>query len=470
MALQIESAICLQILPDKHVPDSTPLYILAPQTMKVIEKYWEEVARLIAERSGGEHPKGWSKYKIDAFLLDFHKRLEAICRDDPHKATLCGIAAVKGGEVQSPGFSYYSFRRIFITKESAGNRTTREMFAIYLGFHSMDDFLVRNDIVADPTPLRAGVHSADFVARPGNKQRQWLWVLLGALVLIGAVFMYKKYLQDPSSESACFFVRNEKGIALVDLNTATTTPIIEYPDVIGFDFDPATRMLFWANANGNYRCISCVRLDSTLKKEEPGTLDARLTERMGYPAGLVLDPAKKIIYCANYADSNIVAFDYQGRQLSASLTGKLKGRPSSIELDIERQILYWTDVTNDRIGRVFLENGQVESDFITNAGLHPDGLALDTLNDRIYWSSTKSRQIGWTPTTSPVPTLIPVPGTPSGVEIDAANGIVYYCDWDSDRILHIGMDGQLASAGQNEKPLFSAGGASPGVLHLFKRR
>jgi len=437
--------------------------------MSVIEQYWEAVARLIAERSGGEHPKGWSKYKIDAFLLDFHQQLVAIGRDNPQKAALCGIAAVKGGDVQSPGFSYYSFRRIFITKESTGNRTTREMFAIYLGFHSMDDFLVRHNIVAEPTPLRAGVHSADFVARPGDKRRQRWWMLLGALLFIVAVLVYQQYRQTQAPETAYFFVRNEKGIAVVDLNAATTTPVIAFQEIIGFDFDPATRMFFWANANGNYRCVSSVRLDSAFR-EEPGTLNTRLTGRMGYPAGLALDPVKKIIYCADYADSNLVAFDYRGQRLSASLTGKLKGRPSSVELDIERQILYWTDVTNHRIGRLFLESGRVEPDFITHAGLHPDGLALDTLNDRLYWGCTKSGQIGWSSTISPAPTLIAAPGAPSGVEIDAANGVVYYCDWDSDRILHLKVGEQQASVEEDKRPAYFTGGASPGVLHLFRER
>lgn len=433
--------------------------------MNAIEKYWVEVARLITEAHGGEPPSDWNKFKIDAFLRRFHARLEEICRVDAQKAALCGVGGVKGGEVQSPRLSYFSFRRIFITRESTGNRSTREMFAIYLGFESVSDFLRLQSITPDAPP---DAPKADAGRSPRKRQRV---ATLAGLAVLAALFWTYKACRPENIHSdelrPCLFVKNDHGIAIVDPVANASWQIVHAQAVIGIDFDPATRQLFWANGHDNYRCLSSVRLDPTLKSFEEGSFKGRLSRQLKYPAGIALDRERKRIYCADYYDSTLVVFDYEGRMLNPSLVGKINGRPSSIVLDAQNQTLYWTDIKNHKIGRVFLQSGRQEPEFIASPGLYPDGLSLDTLNRILYWACNKANQIGWSSLDHPAPQFTPLPVSPAAVEVDAGRGVLYYSDWESDLIrkARIGAEGVVADSILANS--LNAQGASPGVVKLF---
>lgn len=379
--------------------------------MSIIEKYWEAVAQLIADTYGHEPPKNWNKFKIDTFLREFRKKVEVACREDAQKAALCGLAGVRGSDIQSPRFSYHSLRRIFITGESLGNRSTREMFAIYLGFDSVSDFLLKKGIEAAATQPEVSIEHSDVFSF-GRGIRSWrTMAALGAVLLAVSVFAHRAHYLE--GKRPYIFVKNEKGIAVVDLKERETHRLVETEIVVEIDFDPATRMLFWANAYDNYGCLSSARLDPSLKNIETNTLNTRLTGRMEYPTGIALDVTKKRIYCADYRDSTILVYDYEGRLLSATLTGKMAGRPSSVELDAKNQILYWTDVTNHKIGRVFLDSGVQQPDFITSAGLYPDSLSLDTAHNKLYWACNKSGQVAWADLDAPIPHFTSLPSAPA---------------------------------------------------------
>ncbi|MCC7504762.1 MAG: hypothetical protein IT259_05660 [Saprospiraceae bacterium] len=438
--------------------------------MNAIEKYWEEVARLIADEQGGEPPHNWNKFKIDAFLRSFHTRLEQICRADPQKAALCGVDGVKGGDVQSPRLSYFSFRRIFITRESTGNRSTREMFAIYLGFESVSDFLNQKSIIGDAAQAELVEENTPTAAAAPKRRR--LAALSGLVILVAIFWIYKacrpeKINADTSRPRPFLFVRNENGIAIVDPIANTSWQIVRTQTVIGIDFDPVSRQLFWANGHDAYRCLSSARLDPDLKTIEKGSFKGRLTGQIKYPAGIALDPVRKRIYCADHYDSTIVVFDYEGRVLIPSLVGKINGRPSSVELDVQNQVLYWTDVINHKIGRIFLDSGRQEPEFIAEPGLYPDGLSLDTLHRGIYWACNKANRIGWTSLDNPAPHFTPLPISPAAVEVDALRGTLYYCDWESDLIRKARIDGAGLFPDSLSAHTLNAQGASPGVVKLF---
>lgn len=447
--------------------------------MDTLEKYWEEIARLIAESSGGDHPANWNKFKIDAFLQDFNRRLEVLCQDDPRKAALCGIAGVKGNGIQNPGISYFSFRRIFITRESTGNKSTREMFAIYLGFDSMNDFMAQKNIPVYSKPEKSVPRNEAAVSfKDQGRIRIFAPLVLGVLTLFA--LLYKGNFCNPAeaspddanqfSETDYLFVKNEKGIALIDLQQKTTTLLLETSDVIGIDFDPRTNELFWANSNENYRCLSKVRLSNDLKSTEPGSLRGRFTEKMGLPVGIALDSRNRIIYCADYLNPCINTYDYQGHLLTRCLGGPISGKPSSVELDIANQILYWTDLKNSKIGRIWLSTGKQEPDFIPNAGPYPDGLSLDTTRNRLYWACNRGNKIGWANVTAPSPHFISISETPSAVEVDPGYSILYMTDWGGNQVLTFRLNGQDSlSAIPDHGRVFEAGGLSPGVIKLFRK-
>lgn len=431
--------------------------------MNAVEKFWEEIAELIKSEYGKGHPAEWDKNKIKLFLEDFYSKLVAICQNDSRKAELCKLTKNKAGTTPQPTTSYDSFRRIFITGDSSGNRTTREMFAIYLGYDSAHDLMMKRGLVE-----KARIPIPESPKAPSNKFQPRRWIFIVAALIIIILLLLNKCACSHSRDSRYMMVKNERGIACINLSTNRLYQIIDFsPIVIGIDFDPATRMLFWANSHDNYQCLSSAKVNASFTGIEEITLNTRLTKRMNYPAGIAIDAQKKVIYCADYKDSVILKFDYNGNEMNMPLISKLPGRPSSIVLNSKQQILYWTDITNHKIGRILLNKERIEPNFISSPGRFPDGLSLDTIHNKIYWAANRDSKIGWANLSSPKPHWIKLDQKPSAIEVDAKNGILYCTFWSTKLIGKIHLPAKQNTYKISAKNTFSAGAPSPGVVKLI---
>lgn len=426
--------------------------------MAEIQQFWNAIAEAIQEKFGNGRPETWNKYKITAFLADFSTNLGQICSQDERKATLCKVKKNRAGEITPPTITYHSFRRIFITKESSGHQSTREMFAIYLGYDSAHDFLMQKGIRTANEP------DDDTSLTRSKKRRIGFWLLMAVLL---SILGLSAYWSRPT-ETRYAFVRNELGIFLVNLSKERRVKLTPYTeDIAGLEFDPQTRTLFWACPNIDYQSIGCVKLKPNFSGVEIESLNRNLTPKMEGPVGIALDTRQQFIYCSDYKDSLILKFDYHGKLVDTVLTEKLPGAPSSIVLDAKNQILYWTDIDNNRIGRLFLLEKRAEPYFITNAGEFPDGLSIDTLNRRLYWASHKSSQIGWVQLPNSVPHLVSVSDQPAAVEVDAKQGVLYYAIWKSPFVGKILLS-KLHSAKKISKvDSFFVEAAHPGVIKIL---
>ena len=444
--------------------------------MNQAEKFWREIALLLFEESLNSQPKDWSRSKIESFLMRFQEKLNQICQQDPLKAKRCGLSSTRGG-IQEPTLSYYSFRRVFITKESKGNRSTREMFAIYFGYDSYEDFLTQKGLEED---RKAEMPSGVIAEKPAPKhQRPLTWLIgVAVVILIGVGFAWRNNewggqlsRKSQAQETRYLFIRNDDGIALLNLEQDSLIQLVSRtPFINGIEYDSKTRMLYWANAHGGYLCVSRARMNEDFSGFEAGTLNTRLTEPMGYPAGIALDIFNKRIYCTDYGRSEIACFDYDGKLLSASLVGPLEGKPSGIELDQTRQILYYTDISNHRIGRIHLHDMRHEPKFITNAGKFPDGPSLDTARNMLYWACPLSNQIGFSPLPNPDPHLIDLPESPTALRIDAHTGELYYSQRNGDGVRKVRLQGDSLTPSPATAPVLPAGGTSPGGIRMVRVR
>jgi len=105
------------------------------------EQYWNLIAHKISMETNIGSPEDWNKSMIENFIFNLIERLKIECQHNEFKAKLCRVPKIKGAYAfDQLKFSYDSFRRIFITKESKGNKTTKHMFAIYLGYNSYIEF------------------------------------------------------------------------------------------------------------------------------------------------------------------------------------------------------------------------------------------------------------------------------------------------------------------------------------------
>lgn len=443
--------------------------------MSQTEKFWHEIALLLEQDSLNGPPGDWNRFKIESFLIRFKEKLSLICRQDPSKAKLCRVSATRNCDIQEPGLSYHSFRRIFITRESQGNRTTRELFAIYLGFDSYEDFLAQKGLTTDPQPDDA---ASNVVAPPASKSfRVFPWTTSIGLIILAAVLLAwgsKGWIvsfqsNPPKVESRYLFIRNDDGIALLNLEKDSLLQLVsKTPFINGIEYDPEARMLYWANAHGGYLCVSRAKMNADFSGFEARTLNTRVTEPLGYPAGIALDIPNKRIYYADYGRSEISCFDYEGKLLAPSLVGRLQGKPSGIELDQANQILYYTDLSNHRIGRIYLQDMRHEPEFITNAGAFPDGPSLDTVRKVLYWACPLSNQIGWSPVPMPEPHLIDLPESPTALRIDAQTGELYYSQRNGNGVCVVRLQGDSLSPSPAKAPVLPAGGTTPGSIRMAR--
>ena len=105
------------------------------------DKYWNLIANKLAVQTKVGAPEKWSKSIIENFIYNLIEKLEIECTQNEKKAKLCKVPKIRGVYAfDQLKFSYDSFRRIFITRESNGNKTTKHMFAIFLGYDSYLEF------------------------------------------------------------------------------------------------------------------------------------------------------------------------------------------------------------------------------------------------------------------------------------------------------------------------------------------
>ncbi len=98
-------------------------------------RFWQHIATDITEKYGMGNPSAWSTDIIDMFLKEsFEPIIEDYCKDK-NKLRLCGSS------LNIP--SVQTFQRIFQGKYggSTGKKTTRNQFAIYLGYDSLTHYI-----------------------------------------------------------------------------------------------------------------------------------------------------------------------------------------------------------------------------------------------------------------------------------------------------------------------------------------
>lgn len=457
--------------------------------MSTKTKFWNDTAQYIANNTNGIPPKNWTKSEIDPFLHHFYQQLKQRCTENTSLIEACSWQQPKDGQAPSGStISYDSFRRIFITKKSMGNRTTRNMFAIYMGYTSYDDYFCQNNAAPAPdtSPLaRQEVHKWHADAQPliqknistKGKQQLILWKVLAIVSGLVLSFFLMAYhtsvLFSPSNppllqEPPKLIFRNDNGIGIISTSGDEPIQVVSNRRYLtGFDYDPEHWLLFWSNSNSNksYLGVSYVQPDSMFHEIVLGSLKRQVISEVKYPAGIALDIDQKLVYCADYGNSTVKVFDYQGLLLESDLVKGLSGATSSVELDLKHQQLYWTEVSNHKIGKFDLQTKEGTPNFIINAGIYPDGLSIDPIHNRLYWSSSASMEIGMAELPTGISKLIKVNIPPAAVEVHATEQLLYFSALQSD-VIRIGRITTDSILFQAEAPLLFTFGSLPSVLKI----
>ncbi|MDX1941049.1 MAG: hypothetical protein SFU99_10890 [Saprospiraceae bacterium] len=409
--------------------------------MSVSKKYWKSIANRIATDFKNGHPENWKKRDIELFLTALQSRLEQICRGDKKKTRRCGVPTIKGEiRYDKLTLSYDAFRRIFIVDESEGNQRTKEMFAIYFGYDSFNDYLIKNDIKADDdeiAPIKIPKGIEEIIRTEKNKWSKIVKWIAAAIIIFIILFWFKFCNPFPQEQELLLF-GHETGVAILNVKSKKTIPLITNirEGLTGIEVDVANKCFFWANwSSWQSPYISKAYLNSSFTGLDQKPIQFKFIDNVGRPAGIALNPVKKRIYCALYGEHTIAEYDYNGELINRCLIEGMKGRPSSVELDIEKQILYWTDVENNTIGKFNLDSNEAEINFIADAGPFPDGLSIDPVDNKLYWTNVRNNRIGWTDLSNPEARFIPVELAPSATKVDAANRSIYYSAFYSNVII-----------------------------------
>lgn len=427
--------------------------------MTISEKYWESIAEKIAIDFKNGHPKNWRKGDIDLFLAALLSKLEQICRQDKEKAERCGVPTIKD-EFRSDQLrlSYDSFRRIFVTKGSEGNLRTKEMFAIYFGYDSYNDYLIKTEIKGDDTgesitPEIQIPNAANEVnqLQKYNSKKSKVIKRSAVPIIIIAILLLLRFCFSPTQEKELLLFRHDSGVTIMNLKDKKPIPLITgiREGIAGIEVDVENKCFFWANGSSwESPYISKAYLSRSFTGLDQKPIEFKFIDNVDGPTGIALNSVKKRIYCGVYGERTIAEYDYDGALINRCLIEGIQGIPSSLELDIKNQILYWTDIENNTIGKFNLDSNKVEINFIADAGPYPDGLSIDPVDNKLYWTNYKNNRIGWADLSNPEPHFIVVDFQPSAVKIDAENRFIYYSAQNSNVIIK----GMITKDGINFNP------------------
>lgn len=444
---------------------------------------------------------------VEAFRARMRERLiEKIKADEELKERFISFV---NGEYNYEMFNvpaYATFRRLFIVKGKKvyyGNRTTRDLFALYFGAASFEDYAYQHGIIGDkefaggqdasmPVISVGGEatspsapkeeHTVQEPTNPYNKtlvqpSKKWghrkrpiRWakgVAAAVLLLIVTLITIATFTTEETDRKVKLLVRNDKGLIVLDPTKNTLIELISHEPITGLDYDPASRTFFWSIFNGCPYCgISKATINETFTAIEPGSTKLFITKEVSEPCGIALDPTRQLIYCANHGNQTISVYDYNGKTIKASLIPSLEGAPSSLEIDLKNQFLYWTDIVHDRIGRINLKSLTYDSHFLTAVGCRPDGLSLDQETSRLYWASSESNEVGWADLQDsvPIPRLFKTPEMPAAVEIDVDNHILYYSTENGDCLRRAFVYQDTLVLDRKTGSILVAGGTRPGII------
>lgn len=408
--------------------------------LNLSEKYWASIAEAIAADFRNGHPQQWRKGEIELFLAAFLSKLEEVCRQDAEKAKRCGVPKIQGVfRYDQLRLSYDSFRRIFITQESEGNLRTKEMFAIYFGFDSYNDYLIKNDIKAEGNGVStlAAIETPSSGGKVNPAEKKFaitrLKIIKGSAITF-VILLLLWFCFPLTQEKELLLFGYEDGIAIMNLKDKKINQLItNLPGITGIEVDVTNRYFFWSDYM--HGSISKAQLNNSFTARGQSPIQVKFIDGVHISVGIALNPVNKRLYCALYGEHTIAEYDYDGQLINRCFIEGLEGRPSSLEMDIENQILYWTDRTYNKIGRFDFKTKKAEINFIANAGPLPDGLSIDPVGNKLYWTNVDNKQIGWTDLSKPEAHFIPVEFAPSATKVDAENRVIYYSAYDSDVII-----------------------------------
>lgn len=104
--------------------------------MKKMEPFWQEVAKVIEQKFGQGDVPQWRRSVVEEFLRHFERTLKPLIHENSHIAEACGGSAWK--PIDST-----TFEKIFKHHISSGSKTTRNAFAIYMGYLSFEDYTIK---------------------------------------------------------------------------------------------------------------------------------------------------------------------------------------------------------------------------------------------------------------------------------------------------------------------------------------
>ena len=143
----------------------------------------------------------------------------------------------------------------------------------------------------------------------------------------------------------------------------------------------------------------------------------------GSSSGLAIHPVTNDIYFTNEPKEAILKLDYVTQNVDTIITGLQ--RPEQIAIDPVNGKIYWTDPGLDEIQRADLDGSNVDVIHEVPA-LNPKAVYYDTLNHELYFTRQSGIIGKINASTLNIDTIIMVTGLLEDMEVDMADGKIYW--------------------------------------------
>lgn len=192
-----------------------------------------------------------------------------------------------------------------------------------------------------------------------------------------------------------------------------------------------TDKMFWSECDANR--IMCSNLDGS-------EVEVVISEGLNGPVGLILDLIGGKMYWASWGDNAIRRANFDGSNMETLIS---VSRPFDVAIDVESGKMYWTEHIGKKISRANLDGSNVEA-LIPGLG-SPRSLTLDLIAGKIYWgdadpshNSISRANVDGTGIETIISSELLYP---AGLEIDVANGKIYWTDPVQNSVQRANLDG-----------------------------
>lgn len=164
------------------------------------DPFWNQIALDIVKKRNSRFPANWSEQEIKNFLDELTVEVRIHCEKDIKKADLLAIPFIHGKYhfANWGAISPSAFKNIFRYEKHDGKRRTKQQFAIYLGYSSVEAYYNEKEIppkkeYANKKEIDENQENVkDEITLTLSKRLKGIAIIISTIVIGFSIYLFQK--------------------------------------------------------------------------------------------------------------------------------------------------------------------------------------------------------------------------------------------------------------------------------------